>query len=171
MLKYLKLSSQVKYLIPAESCTCLWKCVLPSICCHLSAHSGIMHQILENYWGLHNVHTHIIHQHKLQYEPVKNKSDPANSLPVGIFSLSSPVFPFSWYNYTYFNTLGTVLQCYWGCFPYFNYKVLSWHSGIALDHPEYFFVCNKEHNLIIPLTYYVHLSRQFWLDGPVTYWY
>ena len=81
------------------------------------------------------------------------------------------VFPFSWYNYTYFNTLGTLLQCYWGCFPYFNYKVLSWHSGIALDHPEYFFVCNKEHNLIIPLTYYVHLPRQFWLYGPVTYCY
>ena len=56
-----------------------------------------------------------------------------------------------------------MLQCYWGCFPYFNYKVLSWHSGIALDHPEYFFVCSKEHNLIIPLTYYVHLPRQFWL--------
>ena len=36
----------------------------------LSAHSGIMHQILENYWGLHNVqctqirNTHTKHQHK-----------------------------------------------------------------------------------------------------------
>ena len=31
-----------------------------------------MHQILENYWGLHNVHTHIIHQHNLQYKPGKS---------------------------------------------------------------------------------------------------
>ena len=77
------------------------------------------------------------------------------------------------YSFTFQSSLSfgiiTRISVHWGpccsvievVFPYFNYKVLSWHSGIALGHPEYFFVCDREDNLIIPLTYYVHLHRQF----------
>ena len=144
----------------------LWKCVLPSICCHLACRT-FWHYASDT-WELLRITQCTYTHHTPAQPPIQTRQKWIRSwkfpaVEVFLAFLVVLVFPFFWHNYTYFNTLGTVLQCYWGCFPYFNYKVLSWHSGIALDHLEYFFVCSKEHNLIIPLSYYVHLPRQFWL--------